>query len=113
MKKAVFKHPETLTKLITVSCPGSKVPIRGEANVEAELLGYANHGEKFEIYVKTVAGFYRIVGDQVTNKRITLTCQCVSSLTDSHTYHFALVDTANSSYSLYALIKFLCAGIYE
>lgn len=64
MKKVAFKPPETLTKLISVSCPGSKVPIRSVANVEAELLGYANHGEKFEIYVKTVAGFYRIVGDK-------------------------------------------------
>ena len=55
------------TKFIIVNCPGNKVPIRFEPKIEAEQIGFASSGDKFEIYKKTTGGFWKILNDKVSN----------------------------------------------
>ena len=55
------------TKWIIMNCPGNKVPIRSEPKVDAETIGFATSGDKFEVYKRTTAGFWKILNEQVYN----------------------------------------------
>ena len=54
------------TIFIIMRCPGSKVPIRTEPKVDAETLSFATSGDKFEVYKRTTAGFWKILDKKVS-----------------------------------------------
>ena len=58
--------PANSTKWFLVSCPGKKVPLRLQPHVQSEIIEYISSGEKIEVYIQTIAGFYQIAHDRVS-----------------------------------------------